>query len=199
MNDWYYAEGDQHVGPMDVQQLRAAIAAKDARELWVWRPGLAEWLIAADVPELRLAPPPLPKVQPRAQEIKYERRPSKLSDGQLFLSSISTKYADFKGRATRREFWLFNVPFLLLIAAFLVALNFTRLPLEGAAAFLVVLLALVIPYWAVAARRLHDADRSGAWLVLLFLPYIQPLVLVVIGCLRGTPGENRYGPDPRHA
>ena len=53
-----------------------------------------------------------------------------------------------------------------------------------------------IPGLAVQVRRLHDQDLSG-WLVLVNLvPYLGALVMLVLMCIKGTNGENQYGPDP---
>lgn len=87
-------------------------------------------------------------------------------------------------------------------------------------------LATLVPNIAVAMRRLHDTDRTGWWLLLPVIPYVIGLVimlgaaasrnlgLIAIGgifsliglvgaivllvfyCLPGTPGPNRFGPDP---
>ena len=45
-------------------------------------------------------------------------------------------------------------------------------------------------------RRLHDSDRSGFWLLILFFPIIGSLVLLVFFIMSGTRGPNRFGPDP---
>ena len=60
-------------------------------------------------------------------------------------------------------------------------------------------LALLVPWIAVVVRRLHDADRSGWWGLLLLLPVIGLIALSVIGLKPGTAGENRFGPAPRPA
>ncbi len=56
----------------------------------------------------------------------------------------------------------------------------------------VLILVHLLPSLAVTVRRLHDTDRTG-WLVLL---NCLPVLNLVLLCLRGTPGGNRYGPDP---
>jgi uncharacterized membrane protein YhaH (DUF805 family) len=56
-------------------------------------------------------------------------------------------------------------------------------------------LVLLLPSIAVGARRLHDIDRT-AWWLLLWLTGVGFILLVVWFCFRGTPGPNRFGPDP---
>lgn len=111
------------------------------------------------------------------------------------------KYADFNGRARRMEYWMFVV---LNVAVSVVAnildgvLGMTGM-VAGIYGPLTILafLALIVPGIAVGARRLHDQDKSGWWLLLAFVPIIGGLVLLVFFFLEGTRGENQYGPDPK--
>jgi uncharacterized membrane protein YhaH (DUF805 family) len=52
-----------------------------------------------------------------------------------------------------------------------------------------------LPGLAVWVRRLHDIDRTGWWLLIVFT-VIGIILLVAWACTRGTPGPNRFGPDP---
>lgn len=54
-----------------------------------------------------------------------------------------------------------------------------------------------LPWWAVQFRRLHDTDRSAWWVLLFLIPVIGWLIIIVFNCQAGTPGENRFGPDPK--
>lgn len=56
---------------------------------------------------------------------------------------------------------------------------------------------LFIPNLAVAVRRLHDQDKSGWWILIGFVPLIGGIWLLVLYLLDGTPGPNRFGPDPK--
>lgn len=108
-----------------------------------------------------------------------------------FQTSIRTcfqKYADFTGRARRSELWWFVL--------FTVAVNFV-LQLVGLEALAgLFALAVLIPSIAVGVRRLHDIDRTGWWYLLALVPVIGWLVLIFFYIQPGTPGENRFGPDP---
>ena len=60
-------------------------------------------------------------------------------------------------------------------------------------------LAVLIPTLAVLVRRLHDIDRTGWWILINLIPLIGTIVLLVFALMPGTPGSNRYGPDPKLA
>jgi uncharacterized membrane protein YhaH (DUF805 family) len=81
----------------------------------------------------------------------------------------------------------------------------------GCIALLLWLLATIIPSLAVTVRRLHDRNMSGWYLlgfivvvfVLAMIPVLGTLVVllleigwIVLMALPGTPGPNKYGPDP---
>ena len=55
----------------------------------------------------------------------------------------------------------------------------------------------LIPSVTVAARRLHDSDRSAWWLLLLLIPLLGWFVLFIFMVMDGTRGANRFGPDPK--
>mgnify|MGYP001399268179 CR=1 FL=1 len=88
-----------------------------------------------------------------------------------FGQSISTcfkKYASFKGRASRSEFWYFYL-FILLVYAIILTLAATVDPLFFSF-FALFIFAVILPSYAVTARRLHDTNHSG-WLQLLPYPF----------------------------
>jgi uncharacterized membrane protein YhaH (DUF805 family) len=58
-------------------------------------------------------------------------------------------------------------------------------------------LAILLPGLALAFRRLHDTDRTAWWLLIILVPFAGWIVLLVFACLEGTPGPNKYGPDPK--
>jgi uncharacterized membrane protein YhaH (DUF805 family) len=58
-------------------------------------------------------------------------------------------------------------------------------------------LAIFIPNLAVIVRRLHDQDKSGWWFFISFVPLIGGIWLLILYLTDGTPGPNRFGPDPK--
>ena len=112
------------------------------------------------------------------------------------------KYADFSGRAQRKEYWtftLFNVLiFLALFAATMVASSNDYPGFGGVfgGSLVIYFLATMIPGLAVSVRRLHDAGFSG-WFVLLALVPLGSLALFVMTLMDSKPGPNQYGANPK--
>ena len=104
------------------------------------------------------------------------------------------KYVEFSGRARRKEYWMFTLfNILAMIAAGVVD------GIIGTAGTIYGLygLAALLPGLAVSVRRLHDTDRSGWWILIAFIPVVGAIILLVFTCLDSTPGENRFGANPK--
>jgi uncharacterized membrane protein YhaH (DUF805 family) len=112
------------------------------------------------------------------------------------------KYAIFGGRARRKEYWffaLFNI-IAVFILAFIDALLGTFSQETGVGLLSgVYSLAVLIPSIAVAVRRLHDTDRVGWWVLIGLIPLIGAIVLIIFFVLDSTPGDNRFGLNPKGA
>lgn len=112
------------------------------------------------------------------------------------------KYAQFKGRSRRKEYWmfvLFNAIFgyALMAVDFGLGTQFESMPTVG---FLGTLYNLIvfIPSLALNIRRLHDVNKSGWYLLLIFLPIIGWIWLFILTLTDGTRGQNEYGDDPKN-
>lgn len=109
------------------------------------------------------------------------------------------RYAQFDGRASRREYWLFQLFMVLLYIPFIILMGIcAATESTGALMALMVLIGLIalglfIPTLAVTVRRLHDVNQSG-WMYLLALVPFGGLVVFVFTLLPSTPGDNRFGP-----
>ncbi len=112
------------------------------------------------------------------------------------------RYLDFTGRSRRSEFWQFYLLILLLTALCVVGgviiERTTQLPGNEIGFHMVGYLDVVItvPVFAVMVRRLHDVGKSGWWLLAAFIPF-GVLALIMFWAREGTPGDNRFGPDPK--
>jgi len=105
------------------------------------------------------------------------------------VKSVYGNYANFKGRASRSEFWWF-VLFYMIVAT---VLNMVAAGMGKAGGiigiiYLIFVLGTLVPYIAVAVRRVHDSDKVGWWILL-------PLYNLYLYIIKGTDGPNRFG-DP---
>ena len=110
-----------------------------------------------------------------------------------FLESIQTcykKFFDFSGRASKSEYWWFQ-----LYNAIIYVLTFV---FQGDLVLLFSILIIVnlIPVFAVGVRRIHDSDKSG-WLVLISLIPLIGLYIFVLLLQDGSKGKNRFGAKPK--
>lgn len=122
------------------------------------------------------------------------------------------RFAEFSGRSRRREFWLFALFCWLVTIAIDIVFGTTQTYRQedmfvaysavasSTAGKLTGLFNLInlVPSLAVSVRRLHDQDRSGWLLLLLLIPFLGWFALLVLFCLDGTRGNNRFGPDPKN-
>ena len=99
---------------------------------------------------------------------------------QTAIRSGFQNYTNFKGRASRAEYWWW--------ALFTVILNILLSSISDSLGNLGSLVTL-LPSIAVAIRRVHDVDRAG-WFILV------PIYNLVLVLRRGDSGENRFGPPP---
>lgn len=111
------------------------------------------------------------------------------------VRSCLTNYARFKGRASRSEFWLWNLA--VILSGFIVLVVTAGFISEvdedaGFAVWVLFQVAVLVPSTAVLVRRLHDTDRSGHWLWIALVP-LASIALLVFAILPGTPGPNRFG------
>jgi uncharacterized membrane protein YhaH (DUF805 family) len=114
---------------------------------------------------------------------------------------VLKKYAVFSGRARRKEYWmfvLFNVivSIILSIIDRIAGLDYGPSGSSGVLSS-IYSLAVLIPSIAVAMRRMHDTNRSGAWILINLIPCIGWIWFIVLAAQEGTPGDNQHGPDPK--
>ena len=113
------------------------------------------------------------------------------------------------GRVNRAKFWLVALGiFVLEVIIFAAVGGSTAMSADpqqamanlGPVAGIVLFVFGVVALWisiAVAIKRYHDRNKSGWWVLIVFVPIIGGLwYLIECGFLRGTPGPNNYGPDP---
>ncbi len=114
-----------------------------------------------------------------------------------YYLSVLKKYAEFKGRATRSEYWYFFL-FNIIISVILGILSNIIGDDSNALGSLYGLIVLV-PGLAVAVRRLHDIGKSGWMLLIILIPIVGLIWLLVLLITDSNSGENKYGPNQKDA
>ncbi|ATA91171.1 DUF805 domain-containing protein [Capnocytophaga canimorsus] len=99
---------------------------------------------------------------------------------------VLKQYADFKGRARRKEYWMFT----LFNCIIFFVLGFISGLIETTVLVNICYLAIIVPSIAVGVRRMHDVGKSG-WFILV------PIYNLVLCLTEGERGPNQYGPDPK--
>ena len=111
-----------------------------------------------------------------------------------FFQSIRicfAKYATTNGRAIRSEYWYFVL--FIFIGAFVIGIFDAILFDNGnTPLFWLFILVILLPSISVTARRLHDVNRSGWWMlipltIIGYIPYIYWLIK------KGDEEENKFG------
>jgi uncharacterized membrane protein YhaH (DUF805 family) len=131
--------------------------------------------------------------------------------GATFTQAIKrffTKYATFSGRASRAEYWWivlfgFLVGLVIAIPGGIIG-NLTQTAADQAngqpgIGFLpfgilgiVFGLATIVPSIALAVRRLHDANFSGLFYLLTFIPYVGGLIVLIMNLMGPRPEGARF-------
>jgi uncharacterized membrane protein YhaH (DUF805 family) len=125
------------------------------------------------------------------------------------------KFAVFTGRSSRNEFWSWWLINLAIMIVYQIIFNavggfgsidfdaqgqIQTTPMTSAGMAVSAIgglygLLSLLPTIGVFIRRLHDQDRSGLWLLLIFT-CIGYLIVLVMQVLPGTEGDNRFGAQP---
>ena len=109
-----------------------------------------------------------------------------------WYTDVLSKYTVFDGRAGRQELWMFVLFSLIVSIIVSIVGNILHLSFLGG----LYALAVMQPSLGVEIRRLHDIDKSGWWILIAFVPVIGIIWLIVLMCMAGSPGANRFGPSP---
>ena len=115
---------------------------------------------------------------------------------------VLKQYADFNGRARRKEYWmfaLFNMVFIIVAMILDNVLGLTAGELPYGLFYFLYALAVLIPGLAVSVRRLHDVGKSGWMILISLIPIVGGIWLLVLMLTDSNPGENQYGVNPKDA
>ncbi len=114
---------------------------------------------------------------------------------------LTNKYAQFKGRAGRSEFWQFVLVNFVISIVFQILVRVAGQGSTLALVFSGILglysLAILVPGLAVSVRRMHDIGKGGGWIFISAVPIIGAIWYIVLCVKEGEPTANRFGePQP---
>lgn len=121
----------------------------------------------------------------------------------LFLETLTKRYAQFSGRASKREFWgfaLFSAVVeiaILFVAVIMFAINESLGSIFNLLCWLFGI-ALFIPDLSVGVRRLHDTGKSGWWYLISVIPLIGWIWLIILWCQASVNEDNQWGGLPEN-
>lgn len=102
-------------------------------------------------------------------------------------------YFNHEGRVNRR-LYLIN----LFIPVFII--NVIARILDSVIAMpvfsLIIGLAMIYPAAIVGIKRLHDLDKVGWFYLAILVPIVNLVLIGVLLFVKGTDGDNQFGPDP---
>ncbi len=106
---------------------------------------------------------------------------------------VFKQYADFRGRACRREYWMF------VLINFFVSFVLTAIDMLIGFQILswIYSIAIFVPSLAVCVRRLHDIGKSGWFFFICLIPLIGFIWLIVLFCKDSQPEANAWGENPK--
>ena len=132
---------------------------------------------------------------------------------------VLKNYANFKGRARRKEYWMFVLINFIIYIAFMILIIIIEvisgviyvsdlkiiitslMTLFTVTPFSVILslyvLAILVPSLAVSVRRLHDIGKSGWYILLYLVPFVGNIILMFWFSEEGMPETNKYGENPK--
>ncbi len=106
------------------------------------------------------------------------------------------KYATFKGRASRSEYWWSYLLYFLVLFTLTLFDGLNEDPTTIDLGSSIIIFASLIPNIAVGARRLHDINRSGWWVLISLIPIVGFLFLLYWYVQPSDLEINRFGAPP---
>jgi len=166
-----------------------------------WQEGMADWTAIASIPGVLVLRPP--QLAPMPAPLTISPRGG---NPFLWFWYALQNYANFSGRARRREWWSFwfvhSIPYIPFAILFALIESFSESEVSDllaivfllfAVLMLIYYLAMIIPFISVTTRRLHDIGLSAWWLLAIFIPLAGGIFMTVCALIPGNATSNRFG------
>lgn len=114
---------------------------------------------------------------------------------------VLKNFANFNGRARRKEYWMFALFYYLIFLLMVFLDNILGITLDELIPYgplsIGYLLLMFVPSLSVLVRRLHDVGKSGWMMLVLFVPIIGGIWLFILLVTNSQLEENEYGKNPK--
>ena len=121
-----------------------------------------------------------------------------------YLKVMRDNYANFSGRARRREYWMYVLVQSIIMIGLMILDSILGLDFEWQGIslgygylYFVGYIVHFIPSFSVLVRRLHDVGKSGWFYFIGLIPLIGAIWLLILFCTEGQKQDNKWGPDPK--
>ena len=126
-----------------------------------------------------------------------------------YIKVMRDNYINFKGRARRKEYWMFTLVYVIILMGCTVLDNVLgtvfmmdagpmgEISMGYGWVYTICGLVHLLPGLSVVVRRLHDVGKSGWFYLIFLLPIIGIIWLLVLYCTEGQKQDNKWGPDPK--
>ena len=126
-----------------------------------------------------------------------------------YIKVMRDNYINFKGRARRKEYWMFTLVYVIILMGCTALDNMfgTVFMMDGGAlgeismgygwVYTICGLVHFLPALSLVVRRLHDVGKSGWFYLIILIPLIGIIWLLVLYCTEGQKQDNKWGPDPK--
>lgn len=121
----------------------------------------------------------------------YQRQ---VSFGEAVKNALTVNYCNFKGRASRSDYWW--VYLFFFVASWIITIAFSWSETAEYTASVLFSLALLLPSLGLCVRRLHDTGRSGWWILINLIPLIGTLIYLYFVVQPSQPVPNQWGGVP---
>jgi uncharacterized membrane protein YhaH (DUF805 family) len=126
-----------------------------------------------------------------------------------YIKVMRDNYINFKGRARRKEYWMFTLVYVIILmgctaidnmlgTVFMMdAGDLGEISMGYGWAYTICGLVHFLPALSLVVRRLHDVGKSGWFYLIILIPIIGVIWLLVLYCTEGQKQDNKWGPDPK--
>lgn len=129
-----------------------------------------------------------------------------------YLRDAWKKTFCYTGRASRKEYWMTVLWYVISVFVLGGVSILLRLPIGPSESvqeiilawlsYLIIIVLVLYVIWSflvflsLGVRRIHDIGLSGWWILIGLVPFFGAIVIFIFTLIRGNAGDNEYGPDP---